>query len=138
MRITLSTIEQAVIIHFDITKEQFQSSSRIKIISEAKRMFCYQAVVNHDFTNQSVANYLGKDHSSVMYHIKTANDLGESDKQFIYDMRVVDKLLQNHINRPIKTSQANLIKLNAILEQLTKMTNHIEKLVTEFEPINEK
>lgn len=75
----------------DVTMEEFLSVSRDREIVDARKMFYYLCREDlYYFTHRVIGEYAGgRDHSTVVYGVKRAEELLQIDKQFRLSYKAV-------------------------------------------------
>lgn len=81
--VSVENIKMLVAKHFDIPVEKLQSKTRLRDIVVARQLSMYLA---KNYTNDSLksigASFGGRDHSTVLYSLKTVRDMMDTDQSF--------------------------------------------------------
>lgn len=81
--IKIHAIEEAVLDHFNISRNDLHSSKKTKSVAFPRQVCMYLIKTLLDWSYQQIGNYFdSKKHSTVMFAIKKVNEQIESDKQF--------------------------------------------------------
>ena len=118
---TLSSIKKTVeeITGFEFVKD----TSRVVGVADARRIFCYLARSLMGFTYKEIGDFIYKDHSVVVYHVKKTENLLQVDKKFERLYRMCLKALPQ-INNEQQTSERYKYHLNQARFYWKKLKNN--------------
>tara|TARA_R100000458_G_C8217023_1_gene202612 strand:+ start:116 stop:619 length:504 start_codon:yes stop_codon:yes gene_type:complete len=55
---------------YEITLDDFRSKKRLRNLVQARTDFCHAVIKNTNFNYNTIANFMNKDHTTVLHHIK--------------------------------------------------------------------
>lgn len=94
--IPLETIYKVVCKYYDISPNEVLSKKRKRELVEARQIIMYLAKRYTKKSMESIGKELGgRDHSTVLYAIKTVKNLMETDKRFRADVEEIEKILKS-------------------------------------------
>lgn len=65
------------------SKNDLLAGKQSRKVSEARQIYCYLAKKHTEYSLTAIGKFINKDHSTVIYSIKTVTDLLQHDKIFI-------------------------------------------------------
>ncbi len=89
--ISLTCIQKVVCHWYNITDISFFSSLSIRDIVIPRQVYCYFSKKMTDKTLAEIGDFIGKDHSTVLYSIKSINKLIEN-KQNLDDIALIPEI----------------------------------------------
>ena len=79
---TLGTILDYVCLETGIYKNDILSDKQPRNIVEARQIYCYLAKKTTEYSLTDIGRFIKKDHATVIYSIRTVDNLLEKDKIF--------------------------------------------------------
>ena len=89
---TLGTILDYVCLETGITKDQIINRNNSQQITEARQIYCYLAKKHTEYSLVYIGKFIKREHATVIYSIRTAENLLEKDKIFI---RTYSQIIKN-------------------------------------------
>ena len=80
---TLGAILDYVCLETNISKNDILSTNHQRSIVEARQVFCYLAKKNTEYSLTDIGRFINRNHATVIYSIRTVDNLLETDKIFI-------------------------------------------------------
>lgn len=83
------------IIILQATGVDIKDQSRKRGIVDVKRIFSTMARRKAKHTLEEIGDYLGRDHATIIHHIKTCDDLKQTDKEFNQKYLTIENILKS-------------------------------------------
>ena len=68
---------------FELTEKELRSRRRFRNVVDAKTALCYVLHRKNKYTSTSVGLFINLDHATILHHCRKAEQLIETDKEFL-------------------------------------------------------
>ena len=82
----LTAIQEAVVKSTGFTLEELSGKSRIRPLSDARKIYCKLARTYTEFSWYAIGQSIKKDHATVMHNARACDSLMQYDKKFAKKM----------------------------------------------------
>lgn len=105
----ITEIRKTVCEYYNVTQEKLEGPRGKGIIPWARQVFCFLCKKYTRFSQQAIADMLNRDHTTIIYAIRTVQDNIDSYEEFknqveVIEKRISDKIYINIIGATVKDS----------------------------------